>query len=181
MMQATATQHEQNLMKNKIDNRKLMKQQLADMRFQVKKHEAEMERLKTKLRAEEKEIVKKNTAAIQRNATRFEQKMQRLKLQQQTDLAAKEKAVASDKKKLQRISEERVQLLSRDLKHLQADAYAEFKKESRKIHKDEVDFYKEEMKAAKNKIKSTVDKKKRCASKASSLILTEPLSDLYRD
>ena len=44
---------------------------------------------------------------------------------------------------------------------MQAEAYAEFKKETRKQHKDEVDFYKEEMKAKKNTLKATVDKKKR--------------------
>lgn len=46
---------------------------------------------------------------------------------------------------------------------MQSEAYAEFKKETRKQHKDEVDFYKEEMKAKKAALKSTVDKKKRCA------------------
>lgn len=67
-----------------------------------------------------------------------------------------------------------MQAFSRDSKHLQSEAYAEFKRDSRKIHKDEVDFYKEEVKLKKANIKSTVDKKKRSFSLL--LLFHSPLS-----
>lgn len=139
-----------------------MKQQLAEMRLQGKKHDTEMDKLKAKQKMEEKELAKKHIGAVQKQASRHEGRVAKLRAQHESDVGNKEKLLASEKRKLQKANEDRVANMARDIKHYQAEAMSEFKKDTKRLLKEQTEVAKEEIKVQKLKIKETVDKKKRC-------------------
>ncbi len=84
-----------------------MKQQLKLFRQQVAKHDAEMDRLQSKLRAEEKKVIKTHVASASKLQARHEAKLAKLKKQQLTEISSAEKAISEEKKKESGLNEDR--------------------------------------------------------------------------
>eukprot|EP01128_Nolandella_sp_AFSM9_P003470 TRINITY_DN1494_c0_g1_i2.p1 TRINITY_DN1494_c0_g1~~TRINITY_DN1494_c0_g1_i2.p1 ORF type:complete len:1350 (-),score=374.83 TRINITY_DN1494_c0_g1_i2:182-4231(-) len=166
-MNATATLHEQNLVKLKISNRQLMKQQLKALRMQASKHDAEMERLQGKMKVEERKFTKKHSEAASKLATRNESRLSKLAKAHTAELAAFEKTFADARKKVLSLTEDKEKKVPKEVSHLQDTRYSEYKKETKKLIKEQTEIHKDEVKKEKGKLKTNVPKKQRSAAEKS--------------
>jgi len=160
-----ATQHEQDLLKVRHSNQKLMKQQLKELHLQVTKHNYELERLKQKNRNAELVVEKKQAS---RSAKLYHVQIDEQKKMKKTnefDAAALDRKNTETYYKITRDYAEKERTVIQKVKEYHKELTAGFKKETKNTSKIEHQLHKQIISAKKATAKSLPRKEKHIASK----------------
>lgn len=158
------TKNQQQLVAAKEGNIKLMRQQMEALRAAQKKMSQEEERLKNRLKEKEKELAKKNLAAIAKLNAAAETNLTRVKKSHETEINTEEKRNADVVAKIG-ATEDHQKRVAKDLRDYNATLLSEFKKETKNIQKREESILKNEEKKAKDYVKTLGKKEKESAKK----------------
>lgn len=155
-----ATKLSEALQNVKVENDKLVKQQLKDLQAHVQKQNLELERFKARNKENLILLQKKRVTREARLKDRQTQNIQRHRRAIETDVANFNRKSIEDIRQLQRMRENKERQLAAHYIPFEKESSYEFKKEDKLVHKAELQYHAEEIKNEKFKQKDLPKKER---------------------